>query len=148
MAASTQYSVEEAAIRGVIDAKLVATRAKDAARATACFAANALSFDVVDPLCHVGAGAIRDRAEAWFSNFRGPIGFELRDLRLVVGDGVAFAHSLNHVSGTLVDGRELDMWWRETICFEKLKGQWLITHAHDSVPFNTETGKPSLGLKP
>jgi ketosteroid isomerase-like protein len=148
MEVSTKYSVEEAAIRGMIDAKLVATRAKDAVRATACFAPGALSFDVVDPLRYVGAETIRDRAEAWFSTFRGPIGFELRDLRLAVGDGVAFAHSLNHVSGTLTDGRQLDMWWRETICFEKIQDQWLITHAHDSVPFNTETGRPSLGPKP
>jgi len=91
---------------------------------------------------------VGQRAEAWFSTFRGPIGFDLLDLRIVVGAEVAFAHSLNHVHGTVADGRELDMWWRETLCFEKLGGRWMITHAHDSVPFDAETGKASLGLKP
>jgi ketosteroid isomerase-like protein len=65
-----------------------------------------------------------------------------------VGDGVAFSHSLNHVSGTLADGRQRNMWWRETACYEKLDGTWMVTHVHDSVPFNSDTGKPSLELKP
>jgi uncharacterized protein (TIGR02246 family) len=143
----TGYAAEEAAIRSLIDAKLAATRAKDAAGATACFAPEALSFDVVGPLCFAGAGPIQKRAEAWLSSFQGPLGFELRDLRLVVGDGVAFAHSLNHVSGARLDGGHLDMWWRETACLEKRDGRWMITHVHDSVPFDPETGKASVGLK-
>jgi ketosteroid isomerase-like protein len=139
---------EAAAIRELLDAKVTATRSRDAQAATAAFAPDVVSFDVVDPLRHSGADAVRRRAETWFSTFLGPIGFELRDLHISVGDGVAFAYSLNHASGELVAGGKLDMWWRETLCLEKRQGRWMITHAHDSVPFNPETSKPSLGLKP
>jgi ketosteroid isomerase-like protein len=142
------YAADEADIRDLIESRVSATRAKDAAGATSRFAAGAVAFDVVDPLRFGGADAIRKRAESWFATFRGPIGYELRELAIVVGDGVAFAHSLNHVRGTLLTGQSLDMWWRATIGLEKLQGRWMITHAHDSVPFNAETGKPSLGLGP
>jgi ketosteroid isomerase-like protein len=40
------------------------------------------------------------------------------------------------------------MFWRATVCFEKLNGQWLVTHEHSSVPFNMETMQASLDLKP
>jgi uncharacterized protein (TIGR02246 family) len=146
--AESNREADEAAIHDLLDTKVAATRARDVARATSAFAPDVLSFDVVDPLRHAGADAVRKRAEIWFATFRGPIAFELRDLRITVGDGVAFAHSLNHAMGELVSGGRLDMWWRETLCFEKRLGRWIITHVHDSVPFNPETGKPSLTLRP
>ena len=40
------------------------------------------------------------------------------------------------------------MWVRTTVCFRKIDGTWLITHEHNSVPFNPETGKASLDLAP
>jgi len=40
------------------------------------------------------------------------------------------------------------MWWRETACYRKVEGEWLITHQHSSVPFDVESGKASLDLKP
>ena len=52
------------------------------------------------------------------------------------------------VSGTLLDGGEVDMWVRATICMRKIKGQWTIVHEHQSVPFDAQTGKASLDLKP
>jgi uncharacterized protein (TIGR02246 family) len=138
----------ETAIRELLEAKVAATRSKDARAATSAFAPDVVSFDVVDPLRHSGVDAVRGRAEVWFSTFRGSISFELYDLHVSVGDDVAFAYSLNHAMGDLIAGGRLDMWWRETLCFEKRQGRWWITHAHDSVPFNPETGKPSVSLKP
>jgi ketosteroid isomerase-like protein len=40
------------------------------------------------------------------------------------------------------------MWWRTTLCFRKIDEKWMLTHSHDSVPFNMETGKASLNLEP
>jgi ketosteroid isomerase-like protein len=40
------------------------------------------------------------------------------------------------------------MWWRTTVCFRKLDGKWMVTHEHNSVPFDVESGKASLDLKP
>lgn len=61
---------------------------------------------------------------------------------------MAFGHSLDHVSATTTAGGKLDMWWRETACYRKFDGRWLITHQHSSVPFDVESGKASLDLKP
>lgn len=40
------------------------------------------------------------------------------------------------------------MWVRATICFRKIEGKWMITHEHNSTPFDVETGRASLDLQP
>jgi uncharacterized protein (TIGR02246 family) len=141
-------AVDDVEIRELIENKLEAVRAKDIDGATSGYAPDVLSFDVVNPLRYFGAAAIRKRLEEWFSSFQGSIDLELGDLSITVGDAVAFSHCLSHVSATTTDGRKLDMWWRETSCYRKIDGKWLITHQHSSVPFDVESGKASLGLKP
>jgi uncharacterized protein (TIGR02246 family) len=140
--------IDEAQIRALIDDRIKAVRAKDIAGAISGLAPDVLSFDVVNPLQRIGSDASGQRAEEWFSSFKGPIGYEIRDLNVAVGDEVAFSHGLSHVSATTTDGGRLDMWWRTTVCFRKIDGKWSITHEHNSVPFDVETGKASLDLKP
>lgn len=138
----------DANIRALIDDRVSAVRAKDPIRATAHFDEEILSFDVVNPLQHVGLGALRKRVDEWFSAFDGPIGFEIQDLRITTGDDVAFSHSLNHVSATMKGGNKVDMWWRATVCYCRVGGDWRVTHEHNSVPFDTATGQASLALRP
>jgi ketosteroid isomerase-like protein len=102
----------------------------------------------VNPLQQIGSDASRKRAEAWFSSFQGPIGYEIHELKITGGDDVGFAHGLSHVSATRTDGGPLDMWWRTTLCFRKIDGKWMLTHEHNSVPFDVDSGKASLNLKP
>jgi ketosteroid isomerase-like protein len=64
----------------------------------------------------------------------------------VDGD-VAFCHFLYRVSGTTANGK-IGMWVRATVCLRRIDGRWLITHEHDSVPFEPETGKAALDLQP
>ena len=112
-------------------------------------APDVLSFDVVNPLQYIGSDATRLRAEEWMSSFQGPIGLEIRDLRVTVGDVVAFAHSLpNRVNGTTLAGGRVNMWLRSTSLYRKIDGEWLVTHQHSSVPFDGESGKASLQLEP
>jgi uncharacterized protein (TIGR02246 family) len=139
---------QAAEIRALIDDRAKAVRTRDVNASMSNVAPDILSFDVVNPLQHIGADALRKRAEQWFGSFQGPIDYEIRDLSITAGDGVAFSHGLSHVSATKADGGKLDMWWRTTTCFRKIDGKWTITHEHDSVPFDAETGKASLGLKP
>jgi len=146
--ATENKAIDEAQIRGLIEDKIKAVRAKDIDLATSNYAPDVLSFDVVNPLRYFGANAIRKRLEVWFSSFQDSIGLEIRDLNITVGDAVAFSHCLNHVSATTTAGGKLDMWWRETACYRKLEGKWLITHQHSSVPFDVESGKASLDLRP
>lgn len=148
MTAATGNAVEEAQIRALIDDRAKAVRAKDVNGAISSVAPDILSFDVVNPLQRIGSNASRKRAEDWFSSFQGPIGYEIRNLSVTAGDDVAFSHGLSHVSATSKDGGQLDMWWRTTICFRKIDGKWMVTHEHNSVPFDVESGKASLDLKP
>jgi ketosteroid isomerase-like protein len=140
--------IDESLIRALIDDRVKAIRTKDIDGAMSNISADILSFDVVNPLLYVGSEALRKRAEEWFSSFEGPIDFEVRDLRIAAGDEVAFSHSLNHVMATKTGGGALDMWWRATVCYRKIDGEWMVTHEHQSVPFDVESGKASLDLKP
>jgi uncharacterized protein (TIGR02246 family) len=146
--ATENKALDEVQIRALIEEKIKAVRAKDIDGAMSSYAPDVLSFDVVNALQYFGSDAIRKRLEEWFSSFQGSIGFEIRDLSITSGDAVAFSHSLNHVSATTTGGGKLDMWWRETACYRKIDGKWLITHQHSSVPFDVESGKASLDLKP
>ena len=145
---ATAASLQEVEIRALLDEISAATKAKDAAALVAHHAPEVLAFDVVDPLVYRGKEEVKRRAEEWFDSWRGPIRFEMSDLKLSVSADSAFCHSLNHVAGIKLDGQEVDMWWRATIGFSKRSGLWRITHLHSSVPFDTETGTASLQLKP
>jgi uncharacterized protein (TIGR02246 family) len=138
----------EAQIRELIENRIKAVRAKDINEVMSNYASDVLSFDVVNPLGYAGSDAVRKRLEEWFSSFQGAISHEIRNLSINAGDDVAFNHGLNRVSATKTDGGKLDMWWRGTVCYRKIDGKWMITHEHASVPFDVETGKASLDLKP
>lgn len=139
---------DEAQICALIDDRAKAVSDKNVNGAISGMAPDILSFDVVNPLQQMGSDASKKRAEDWFSSFEGPIGYEIRDLSITAGDNVAFSHGLSHVSATRTDGGQLDMWWRTTVGFRKIDGKWMITHEHNSVPFDVGTGKASLDLKP
>jgi uncharacterized protein (TIGR02246 family) len=139
----------EAEIRSLIDKSLQGIQALDLDKAIRYFADDVIAYDVIGPLRFVGAAQVRKRLEQWFSSFKSaPIGYELHDLEVVADYNVAFASSLNQVHATLKNGSELQMWWRATLCFQKIDGTWKIRHAHSSIPFNVETGKASTDLKP
>ena len=138
----------EIEIRKLIEDRVNAIRGKNIDGATAVCADDLLLFDVVDPLQSKGREAVRKRAGEWFSTLNAPLGYEMRDLVIEASDDVAFSHSLNRVTAITSEGQELDMWWRSTVCYRKLSGEWRATHEHNSVPFDPKSGRASLGLKP
>lgn len=148
MTTANSRTVAETQIRELIDDRVKAVQTKDVNASISSLVPDILSFDVVNPLQYIGSNASRKRAEQWFASFQGPMGYEIRDLSITAGDDVAFSHGLSHVSATIKDGGQLDMWWRTTVCFRKLDGKWMVTHEHNSVPFDVESGKASLDLKP
>ena len=139
---------DEAAIKRVIEGGVNAVRNKDIGGAMSLYAPEVVSFDIVPPLRYLGADAFRNVWEEVFSSFQGPISYEMHDLTITVGDDVAFAHSLNRISGTMNNGQKTDLWLRWTACFRKINGKWLIMHHQNSVPVDLEHGKAVLDLKP
>jgi uncharacterized protein (TIGR02246 family) len=148
MTSPTHKAANETQIRDLIDERTKAVRTKDSVGATSGIALDVVTFDVVNPLQHIGSDGSEKRAEEWFASFQGPIDYEIRDLDITAGDGVAFSHGISHVRATKTVGGKLDMWWRTTLCFRKIDGKWMVTHEHNSVPFDPENGKASLDLKP
>ena len=148
MAIENSKALDETQIRALIDDRVKATRAKDVDGAMLHIASDVLLFDVINPLQYSGSEALKKRAEGWFSSFQGPIGYEVSGLRIAAGEDVAFSHSLNRVSAKMLNGEKLEMWWRSTIGYRKIDGKWMVTHEHNSVPFDVESGKASLGLHP
>jgi ketosteroid isomerase-like protein len=83
-----------------------------------------------------------------FTVYQRPLGYEIRDLTITVGDNVALGHSLNRISGTLNNGNQADYWVRWTGCFQKIDGTWLIVHDQVSVPVDVASGRALLTLQP
>lgn len=138
----------ESQIRAVIESWAGAVRNKDVHARLENHAPDVVTFDAVSPLRRVGTAGIQQRVQEWFGIYEGPIGYEVRDLSITAGNEVGFSHSLSRVSGSLKDGKKVDMWVRETCCFRNVHGKWMATHTHVSVPFDATTGKAALDLKP
>jgi len=139
---------DEARIRELIEERVGAIRAGDVDALMRSHAPDVVMFDALDPLRYVGSEAVGERAGQWLSWYRGPVGYEVRDLSVTAGGEAAFCHYLYRVTGTMTNGREVDMWVRSTVCFRKDEGAWVVAHEHTSVPFDAESGKASVDLKP
>jgi len=107
-----------------------------------------VSFDLGPPLRHMGAKAKEKNWADAFAIYQRPLGYEMRNLTVTVGDDVAFAYSLNRVSGTMKNGNKTDFWLRWTACLRKIDGNWLIAHDQVSVPVDPESGRALLNLEP
>jgi ketosteroid isomerase-like protein len=144
----SEPNLDEAEIRRRIGKLAEAVRAADLETVMSSYAPDLVTFDIVPPLQKRGAAGKRTNWMDVFATYQSPLGYEIRDLTVTVGDEVAFGHSLNHVSGALKNGNKVDQWVRWTTCFRKLGGNWLIVHDHVSVPTDFATGKALLDLQP
>ncbi|HEU4748599.1 MAG TPA: SgcJ/EcaC family oxidoreductase [Gemmatimonadaceae bacterium] len=137
-------------IRNLLTRWEEAFRAKDAKAVMSVYAPGdvVVAFDIVPPLAKVGSDAYGQNYEEFFAMFAGPLRVELRDLRIIAGDDVAFLHCFDRMSGTLQGGDHFDLWLRVTSGLQKIDGEWLILHDHVSVPTNFETGTAALNLAP
>ncbi len=138
----------EADIRARMDTLTTAIRAHDIETAMSLYAPDVVSFDLEPPLRHVGVEAKRRNWAAVFAAYRRPLGYEVHDLSIVIGDEVGFTHSLNRISGTLTNGATTAMWVRTTTGLRRIDGEWLIAHDHVSVPIDVETGRALRDLTP
>lgn len=147
MAAELQQ-VDETQIRQLLDDWTRAVQAKDIDRLMSFYASDIVAFDMIPPLWFAGKEAYRENWEMGFEMCTEQGEFETRDLSLTVSDEAAFCYRLMRMSGTTKEGEPFDNWTRWTTCFKKINGRWLIVHEHISVPFDMQTGKALMGLKP
>lgn len=149
MNTTTTAAPAEAEIRELVERWLEAVRAKDIDGIMSHYTSDILTFDIAPPLESRGIDTYRKNWEGWLPTFHGPLGYEIRDLRITASDDIAFSHSLNHISGTRTNGEETDVWVRVTVCYRKVDGKWRITHEHISVPFYMDgSDRAAIDLKP
>jgi ketosteroid isomerase-like protein len=140
---------DQRAIRELLEALTQALFKKDAARAIAPLADDAVTFDLAPPLRHSPEAHDSTRLEEWFSTWNGPIRSEPGEQTIVVDENVAYAYGLQRMTGTKTDGEKVELWFRATACFRHDNGQWRITHMHNSVPFAMDGSDRALvDLKP
>ncbi len=145
---STNKANQETEIRSLIDNWREAMRRGDIDAIMSFYTPEIRLFDIIPPLEHKGRDAYRKIWEMCMPSFQGPIHCEIRDLNITTCDDLAFSHGLYRFTGTMTDGKKMDMWARGTVCYRKANGKWVITHEHHSVPIEMETNKALFDLKP
>jgi len=109
MTAVKSKTANKSQIRALMEERIKSVRAKDIEGRMPTYAPDVLLFDVVNPPQYAGADALRKHAEEWVSLCRGPMGYEIRNLSITAGVDVAFCHCLNRVTGTMTNGKKIDM---------------------------------------
>lgn len=139
-------ATDETQIRKMIDDWADALRNKNAEGVLSHYTLRPVHFSLAPPLLSAESDA--KGLNAWFAAWQGTIGYEIRGLSVTVGDDVAFSHSLNRMHGT-TNGEKSDLWFRHTLCFRRIGGEWKVAHEHESVPFCMDGSfKAAVDLKP
>jgi PhnB protein len=138
----------ETELRQVMNEHTEAVRTKNAEKMTSLYDSGVVMFTLAPPLSNSGIHP-RD-LQGWFDSWRGNLEYEVRDVRFMVGDDVAFMHNLTRVKGVTAESGESSEWWmRVTMGFRKRDGRWLIAHEHESVPFYMDgSARAAMDLKP
>lgn len=130
-------AADEAAVRTLLAEETEAMRTRDAERAVARYAPDAVIFDLAPPLGRRGRTA--EGVQAWLGGFDGPIGLEITELEVAVDGDLAFAHSLRQLSAVPAGAPEgFSFWYRATTCLRRVDGRWLVVHEHTSTPFHMD----------
>lgn len=126
-------TTDEAEILALLSSIQQAHHDKDAAGIAAPYAPHAAVFDLEPPLAHDGISV--ERKQRWLATWDGPIELEQRDLKLTISGDRALGFGFLKMTGTKHSGPHVSFWMRQTVAFERARGQWRIVHEHTSVPF-------------
>ncbi|WII73498.1 nuclear transport factor 2 family protein [Bdellovibrio sp. 22V] len=141
-------SSEESEIRDVLERFSEALTAKDLDKIMSFYSEDVVAFDVMPPLQMVGKEEYRKAWNHYVTGMQGSSTYKIRDLHVIAGNDVGYSHCLSHMTGTTNDGQKIDCWMRQTNCFKRINGQWLITHEQYSVPIDPKTDKALWNLTP
>jgi uncharacterized protein (TIGR02246 family) len=135
-------STDEATIRALMAEWSEALERKDVDTMMRHYKPDALLFDAVPPYKTQGVQGIKAAWNACLPHFPNRFNSVHRDLTVVVGGNAAFVHGLHHFEVPNEPNHPAGQTWlRITLGFEKVNGQWLVSHEHISVPFNPMNGQ-------
>jgi ketosteroid isomerase-like protein len=139
---------EDAQIKSLEASFASAVTAKDVDSIMKLYSPDVLVFDVVPPRQYAGAAAYRDDWKELFSQYAGPVKFEITDLVVFSEGTMGYSHSIQHLSGADPKGAPVHMTVRVTDVYRKQGDAWSIVHEHVSVPVDLATDKGDLASKP
>jgi uncharacterized protein (TIGR02246 family) len=134
MSASSTRTVNEAAIRELVESWARAVRAKDLDGILANHSTDMLMFDVPPPLQSKGIEAYKKTWELFFSWSNDPVVFDIKDMNIIAGSDVAFVAALMRCAGTEKNGERIELEFRLTIGLRRIGDQWIVLHEHHSIP--------------
>ena len=122
-----QATSDEATIHALLETWVVAVRAHNLEGVLEHRSRDIVMFDVPQPLQSKGIDAYRDTWTLYFGD-EGSRLFELREPRIVAGDGVAWVHAVLRCTTSPHPAGRLTMGLR------KVDGRWVVEHEHHSFP--------------
>ena len=142
--------MDEQQIREVVEGKAAALHTGDVKTMLAYYAPEVVEFSLAPPLRQLTDAHDPEPVERWLATFEAPPRREVTRLEITAGADVAFATSIDCLSATPKGTTEgFNLWYRVTLGLRKIDGRWLITHEHESVPFEMDGSfRASVDLKP
>ena len=124
----------ENAVRDLLERWAAAVRAKNMSEVLANHAPDFVMFDVPPPFESRGLEAYEKTWKLFYSNQPEPIAFDIKSLKVVAGDDVAFAFAHMQCVEPTEKVQRTPLDFRLTVGLRKLEGRWMIVHEHHSVP--------------
>jgi ketosteroid isomerase-like protein len=138
----------ESEVRALLDRWVEATLALDMDRILACYDPDIRAFDAIGPLQFDGLGVYARHWKSCLEMMTGEMVFEPDQLRIELDGDLAVTHFLVRCGCAGEDGAMQTNWMRGTVCMRRHAGDWRIVHEHYSHPFDVETMKVAMDLKP
>jgi ketosteroid isomerase-like protein len=137
-------------IREVIETKAALLEKGDAEAVVAYYAPGFVEYSLAPPLRQPGGDRDPGPLRAWIATFEKPPRREVTRLEITTDGDVAFATSLDRLSAVPRGAAEgFSLWFRVTLGLRRIDGRWLVTHEHESVPFEMDGSlRASVGLTP
>lgn len=117
---------------------------KNIERLSTFYATDCITFDVGNQI--TGQKSIQSLWEPCLPFFGEHIDIKRKEERLTVTESMALLTSFNRLLGMEADVDAAKSWMRSTVVFQKIDGEWKITHEHVSFPFDCENEKPAYIL--
>jgi ketosteroid isomerase-like protein len=137
-------------IRSVIEGKAAALETGDVKAMLAYYAPEVVQFSLAPPLRQTHDARDPGPVQQWIATFEVPPRREVTQLEIVEGGDVAYATSIDCLTATPKGMTEpFHLWYRVSLGLRKIDGRWLVTHEHESVPFEMDGSfRASVGLQP
>lgn len=138
----------EQEIRELFEAWFKASERKDVDASMAPIAEDVISYEHETPLQYEGRAAVREVCQAGFDASAGEFSWDIPDLKILIRDDIAVTWGLNRMSNREPGQDPYELWSRGTRIFHRRDGRWQMIHQHVSFPYDRETGKAVIDMRP